>query len=123
MTDSGTANLAGTMWSATAVNNGKGGVTSRVGGTTLTLVFGADGTLSGSAGCNNYSGHYEIADGSVKFPTTFASTRKMCGDAGVMDQEQSFLKALSVSTSAHLNGDRLELRDSAGALQISAIRT
>jgi len=122
MTDSGSPALAGTMWSATAVNNGKGGVTSRVKGTAVTLVFGADGTLSGSAGCNNYTGHYEIKDGQIKLPTAFASTRKMCAE-DVMDQEQAFFKALSASTSARIAGDRLDLRDAAGALQITAMRT
>jgi len=122
MSDSGSLALAGTMWSATAVNNGKGGVTTRVKGTAVTLVFGADGTLSGSAGCNNYTGRYEINDKQVKLPSAFASTRKMCA-ADVMDQEQAFFRALSISTSARIEGDRLELRDAAGALQISAMKT
>ena len=122
MSESDTPMLAGTMWSATAINNGKGGVTSRVGGTAVTLTFGADGTLSGSAGCNSYTGRYEIKDGQVKLPAAFASTRKMCA-ADVMDQEQAFFKALSTSTSARIEGDRLELRDAAGALQITAMRT
>jgi heat shock protein HslJ len=122
MDDNGMPQLAGTMWSATAVNNGKGGVTSRVGGTTLTLVFGADGTLSGTAGCNNYTGGYEVTGGSVRFPAAFASTRKMCAE-DVMDQEQAFFRALSASTSAQINGDRLELRDATGALQITAMKT
>ena len=122
MNDSDSPALAGTMWSATAVNNGKGGVTSRVGGTVVTLVFGADGTLSGSAGCNNYTGQYEITDGKIKMPSAFASTRKMC-EGNVMDQEQAFFRALSASTTAKIVGTRLELRDAAGALQITAAGT
>jgi heat shock protein HslJ len=40
-----------------------------------------------------------------------------------MDQERAFLMALPASTSVHVEGRRLELRDSSGALQISAAGT
>jgi len=41
-------------------NNGKQAVTSVLVGSDLTADFGSDGKLAGSAGCNNYSGGYEI---------------------------------------------------------------
>jgi heat shock protein HslJ len=44
----------------------------------------------------------------------------MCVNPGVMDQEQAFLKALSASTTGHIDGKKLELRDAAGTLQITA---
>jgi heat shock protein HslJ len=37
-----------------------------------------------------------------------------------MDQEQAFLKALAASTTGHIDGKKLELRDAAGTLQITA---
>jgi heat shock protein HslJ len=115
--------LAGSQWSATGINNGKGGVSSLQAGSTVTLDFGADGTVSGSAGCNSYTGRYENTAGKVKFPNVFATTRKMCVDAGVMEQEQALLKALGASTTVRIEGGRLELRDAGGALQISASGT
>jgi heat shock protein HslJ len=48
--------LPGTSWNVTGYNNGKGAVTTLVGGFTLTLQFGADGNVSGSAGVTNTTG-------------------------------------------------------------------
>jgi heat shock protein HslJ len=112
--------LGGTSWTTTGITNGKGGVTALIAGSKATLKFGADGTLSGSSGCNSYTGRYQITGNQVKFPGAFASTRMMCANPGVMEQEQAFLKALSASTTGHIEGKKLELRDAGGALQIAA---
>ena len=40
-------------------NNGKQAVVSVTPGTTLTANFGADGMLSGGAGCNDYAASYK----------------------------------------------------------------
>jgi heat shock protein HslJ len=112
--------LVGTSWTTTGIIDGKGGVAGLIAGSRLTLHFGTDGTLSGSAGCNNYTGRFEITGNQVRFPGPFASTRKMCVTPGVMDQEQAFLKALSASTTGHIDGRKLELRDAGGTLQITA---
>jgi heat shock protein HslJ len=115
--------LAGTSWVVTGINNGKGGVASLYAGSTVTLVFGTDGAVSGSSGCNRYTGRFEQSGNQLKLPAALASTRRMCADAAVMDQERAFLMALPASTSVHVEGRRLELRDSSGALQISAAGT
>jgi heat shock protein HslJ len=39
-----------------------------------------------------------------------------------MEQEQQFLKALEAVTTVRVEGDRLEFRDNAGALQVTAKR-
>jgi heat shock protein HslJ len=114
-----TLKLGGTSWTATGLA-GKGGIAALIAGSRATLNFSADGTLSGSAGCNSYTGRYEVTGNQVRFPTAFASTRKMCVNPGVMEQEQAFLKALSGSTTGHIDGKKLELRDAGGALQIAA---
>ena len=111
--------LAGTRWSATAINNGTGGVASLVAGTRVTLDFSPDGTLSGSASCNDYTGRY-VQDGAALQVVPPAVTRKLCGAPGVMDQETAFLRALAAGTVIRIDGDRLELRDAAGSLQVSA---
>jgi putative lipoprotein len=112
--------LGGTSWTATGITDGKGGVAGLIAGSKATLRFGADGTLSGSSGCNSYTGRYEVSGSQVKFPGAFASTRMMCANPGVMAQEQNFLKALSASSTGHIDGKKLELRDAGGALQIAA---
>jgi len=113
--------LAGTSWRATGINNGKGAVASLVKDTTVTLAFGADGRASGSAGCNNFTAAYEWGAPQLTFKAA-ATTRKMCADAGVMEQEQAFLKALESAAIARIEGHRLELRRADGALAASFVR-
>jgi heat shock protein HslJ len=110
--------LAGTSWTATGINNGKGAVASLVQGSEVTLDFGADGRVAGSAGCNRFTAPYEVQGESLRLGPA-AATRKMCGQEGVMEQEAAFLRALQETTTMRLEGDRLELRNAEGALQAS----
>lgn len=111
--------LTGTEWLATGVNNGNGGVVSVLTGTELTAVFGEDGTVAGTGGCNEYSGPY-TTDGESIDIGPLASTMKLCSEpAGVDDQESQFFAALDAATTYQISGDVLELRDDGGALQVS----
>jgi heat shock protein HslJ len=77
--------LAGSNWAATGVNSGEGGVTSTTLTNTVTAAFGADGTVSGFAGCNTYNGTYEQSGNDALTLLNIATTKKACGgrdDAG-----------------------------------------
>jgi heat shock protein HslJ len=113
--------LAGTSWRVTGYNNGKQAVVSVLSGTTLTMAFSGDGKVSGSAGCNRFTAGY-TADGQKLTFTPAAATRMMCAAAGVMEQEQQFLKALETVATAQFEGDRLELRTTTGALAMTLTR-
>lgn len=114
--------LAGTTWNVTNYNNGKQAVVGVIEGTTLTLEFGEDGSVSGSAGCNNYTGSYTQGDGTITIGP-LASTMMMCTEpAGVMDQEMQFLAALQSAATYQLDGSRLDLRTAEDAMAISATR-
>ena len=115
--------LAGTEWEVTGYNNGKGGVVSVVIGTELSALFGADGTLAGSAGCNTYNAAYEVADASAAEGEISigpaASTRMMCTEPeGRMEQEALYLAALEMAKVYRVEGDRLQLRTADGALVV-----
>jgi heat shock protein HslJ len=110
-----TTTLAGTQWRATAINNGNGGVESLAEGSEVTLAFAADGRFSGASGCNRYTGSFTSSGESLQFGPA-AGTRRMCADERVMRQEAAYLKALEGVATARIEGDRLELRSSAGAL-------
>jgi heat shock protein HslJ len=107
--------LTGTNWSATGINTGTGAVSSLVAGTTVTAVFGDDGTLSGKAGCNTYNGTYEVSGTSMTIGP-LATTRMACAP-DVSKQEANYLEALGRVTTYSIRGDQLELRDDEGALQ------
>jgi heat shock protein HslJ len=113
--------LAGTSWRASGINNGKGGVTSVVLGSEVTIAFGPDGRASGSAGCNSFTAGYETSALQVRF-TAPASTRRMCASEEVMRQEQAFLAALPTVATMRIEGDRLELRRADGALAVVLTR-
>jgi len=112
------ASLTGGTWSATGINNGKQAVTSLVIDTTVTAVFGEDGSLNGSAGCNNFMTSYTL-DGQNITIEPAATTRKMCPGEGVMEQETQFLTALTTATTWNISGEVLELRTADGALAVS----
>jgi heat shock protein HslJ len=113
--------LAGTNWKVTGINNGRNALVSTLGGTTVTMDFAADGKVAGSAGCNQYTTRYEAEGSKFRFGAP-AATRKMCPGAGVMEQEQAFLKALEAVRTMRVEGSRIEFRDDQEALQITATR-
>lgn len=113
--------LAGTQWQVNGINNGRQAVVSLVKDTSVTLQFGADNRLSGSAGCNNYTAAWQADGGRIRISGA-AATRRMCPGEGVMEQEHAFLRALEAATTMRIDGNRLELRDDKGALQVGAAR-
>jgi heat shock protein HslJ len=110
--------LVDTLWVLTAYGNPEDPTPSEPGIIT-TAVFGADGTLSGSTGCNRYTTPYTALDGtlSVALP---ASTLMAC--ASGMDQEYAFLTALQNVESYQITGGSLEItyQDGTGTLLFSA---
>jgi len=60
----------------------------------LTMSFDKDGMISGSAGCNNYHGSYEVSGLQVEIGP-LASTRKLCPAEAINLQEQRLLDTLT----------------------------
>lgn len=111
--------LAPSSWRVTAYNNGKQGVVSVLGGSEITVHFGAGGALSGSAGCNTFNAVYATSGQGIKI-TRMAATKKMCArPRGLMEQEAQFLRALETAAIWLLDGDRLELRTSRQSLAVT----
>lgn len=104
-------------WTMTGYNNGKSAVVSRKTDSSVTAVF-AGGRVSGSAGCNTFSGLFQVSGAEVTIGPLVA-TQKMCVDADVMLQERLYLKALQAATTFELRGDTLRLRDADGATQVT----
>lgn len=108
--------LAGTSWNVLAYNNGKQGVESVSAATKLTAAFDKAGNLTGFAGCNNYAAEYTGTSQKISI-SKVSSTRKECATPhGVMDQERSYLAALSTAVSYRIEGSGLELWTASGAL-------
>jgi len=109
-------------WSATAYASG-GSLTQPLPGTRLTAVFGPDGTLVGSTGCNTYRTGYET-DGDAITIAPAAATRKFCAEPeGVMGQEAAFHQVLAAVSRFALVGDSLELYDAGGTIAVALTRS
>lgn len=107
-------------WEATSIQTGDA-LASPVAGTTITAKFADDGTLSGSAGCNSYSGSYTLDGGEIEIGP-LAATKKACSDPeGVMEQEAAYLSALPTATHFRLDGGSLSLMAADGTLVASYV--
>jgi len=105
--------LVGTTWTLTTIASGDA-VSSVLSGTEVTAAFTADATVSGSGGCNRYSGSYTWTGDQLSF-APLASTKMACAD-DVMAQEGAFLASMEQVASFAIDGSQLTLSDDSGAL-------
>jgi len=90
--------LSGTSWVVTSIAK----VSTIV--TRPTMVFGADGSITGTTGCNRYSGTYET-DGAKLTIGSVSSTAMACADPDASAQEADFTAALSGAVSWDIRPD------------------
>lgn len=70
----------------------------------------SEGTVEGSAGCNSYSGSYEVEDSQLSIPGPIAATEMYCMEPeGVMDQEQQYLETLQAAESYSIEDGELQI--------------
>lgn len=69
-----------------------------------------DSTIGGQGFCNSYHTQIVVTGETIKLDT-IASTRKMCVEDGVMQQEQAYFAALTLSTHVVRNGSQLQFLD------------
>lgn len=84
------------------------------------LTFGVDGTVSGFAGCNRFTGSYET-DGKTLSVGPLAVTRMLCPPAQ-MDLEALVVAGLSGAARVERDGPRLSLFDEDGELTLTMKR-
>jgi heat shock protein HslJ len=114
------AGIAGS-WEVTGYNNGAEAVVSPLVDTEITAEFAEDGTVSGSSGCNTYTGGYTLEADTVTIGP-LASTRMACAEPeGVMDQEQQYLAALESGATWSIRGGILEFRNADDAIAVTMV--
>ena len=72
-------------------------------GVETSLVFGADGKVSGTLGCNGLSGDYNVSGEKVTFGALIVT--KMACEEPQMTQENTALQVLTGTTSFVITGD------------------
>lgn len=99
--------LAGTAWTLTTINGA-----APLANVAITLAF-ADENLSGSDGCNQYSGAYRVTVTSLRIGPNLVSTLRAC-PSEIMDQARVYLGALIAATGYSLSGDQLTITGADG---------
>jgi heat shock protein HslJ len=112
--------LKGTGWTLTGyVSNGI--FLHPQNGTTVTMVFGDTGQITGSAGCNHYFASYGIKGTTVTIGQA-GSTEMYCTATGVMEQESTYLALLGRAASVTAGNDTLAFTDAKGITILSFTR-
>jgi len=107
--------LLATEWQLTRYTTGGGNtVASPIPGTSVNLTFDADGTLSGSAGCNAYSAPYELNETGIAVERVIATKASLAEPAGIMEQESAYLDLLRSAAGYRIVGDTLAVIDGNG---------
>ena len=91
--------LSGTNWTVTSL-----GGQATVAASQPTIVFGADGKVNGTTGCNNYNGTYTVSGSNLTI-SPLATTLKACADPAVSAQETAFSTAFQGATSWAIGSD------------------
>jgi len=113
-----TASLEG-GWVANGINDGQEALVSTAITPEVTAVFAA-GQLSGFDGCNQYNTTYVLDGDRITIAPEIATTRMACPSDAHAAQAAQYAAALVASTTWSVDPARgLELRDDAGALQVS----
>jgi heat shock protein HslJ len=113
--------LEGTTWRVRGYNNGRQAVVSVLPGVSLDATFGADGRVTGSAGCNRYFASFSVEGEALSLGPVGASRRACAKPDGVMQQEAAFLAALGSVSTWRVRGERLELRSAGGSRALNLV--
>jgi heat shock protein HslJ len=106
------SSVADQEWNLVQVKDGAGTL-SPAPPVMATATFSADGTVSGNAGCNQYSGSYEQSGSSLSV-AQLAMTRKLCIADDAMKVENAFSGAFVLVSSWDVNDGNLVLKDHNG---------
>ena len=87
-----TTELPGTSWVLVDLDGG-----APVGETPPSVTFNDDGSVTGSTGCNTFSGEVAIEGSELSFGP-LATTRMACADDGASAQEAAFVAAMESVT-------------------------
>ena len=80
-------------------------------GTEVTARFGADGSLSGSGGCNNYNGGFMAFDQTLRI-SNLTSSKALCAEPeGIMEQENALMSLLTQAAKMKISAGQLEVFD------------
>jgi heat shock protein HslJ len=102
----GETSLTGMTWALKSYADADGNMVEVLPRTEITAVFGEDGSLGGSSGCNNFNTSYEVDGSNISISEMIAATMMACPEP-VMQQETAFLANLSSAATFEISDDTL----------------
>ena len=118
-------------WDVVGLGDGRGTVAAPVPGSQLTAsfaastkflgIFGSDPAVSGSTGCNQFSGTYQLNDSTIRI-SQLAMTAAACADPALATQEQAYVQALQGVGRVEARGDFAELTSLTGGTLVQLQR-
>jgi heat shock protein HslJ len=109
--DRGSSALENVRWTLIEIDGAP--IATAAGGTPTLSLASKDQRVSGFAGCNRFSGGYELSGKLLKL-NSLAATRMACADMSV---EAAVMKALEETASWKIDGRKLELFDATDKLR------
>jgi|GEM_PF-541325 len=107
-----------TLWQLESTTDYSGNTTTVLNGTVLTAQFALDGKLTGSGGCNGYSGRYLVRETKIVI-SRVDSTSLACFDPALNLQELRYFKDLEDAAALRVHERTLTLYDSEGKLRLT----
>ncbi len=104
--------ITGKNWILTAYNNGQGAMTSTIAGTTISALFGSDGKVTGSDGCNTYTAPYSATADTLTVGMP-VGTGMACPE-DVTAQAQAYTALLQASQKYQVSGNQLTIFAASG---------
>ena len=103
----GAADVQGRWLVIGLLNRNQEAFSTPIEGTRITANFKQDGQLQGNAGCNSYSGSYEVQGNTISIGDS-AATQKECAEPrGLMRQENRYFQALNQAVTFEVEGRNL----------------
>jgi heat shock protein HslJ len=102
--------LVGPVWLLTSLND-----QSPAAGTTVYAEFGADGSVTGTDGCNRFRMPYTVTGSTISISGPGAGTLILCPPP-IMEQADAFRQALASATTYSIAGSTLILIDGNGTV-------
>jgi heat shock protein HslJ len=111
--------LTGDTWNVISYYNGRDAIVSIINGTRPTTTFASGGTLTGSAGVNDYRSTFQSQGQEISIAQPTLTTNNTSADAAITQQEKDYLAALHLAASYDVKGNRLDLLRADGGFAVT----
>ena len=108
--------LMGTDWKLTYYYDGMGALIAVLPGTEIDITFANNGNLTGSGGCNTYSGNYQANETSLTIGSLSVTNAVCSQPEGIMAQESAYLSILRTTATYRIVGNEMEVKNSNGVV-------